>query len=166
MKTIVHWKEVEVKLDEWEWYLWDTHFDWHFTLWGFEYFPETYKKENELSGDEYRKWGTVRFFRNHEPVYEVFCRTPEHAVFVVAEYLTKLKDFNFDYLKEWHKLYWRDTPATVWYIMSDQWAFIVKADPGYTFPESVLAKEDWQKMDDNTEVKIDIFDQYIWWFRD
>ena len=80
-----------------EFYLNDTHFDGHFTLWRFEYLPKTYLKESELSGEEYRKGGVVKIYRDDICVLERFCREPNRAIFIIAETLPYLMDFmNWD----------------------------------------------------------------------
>ena len=66
-------------------------FDGHFVEWGMSYEPKTYLKESELSGDEWRKGGSVKITMNGECVLNEFCREPEHAIFIMCEYLPKLQ---------------------------------------------------------------------------
>lgn len=82
---------LERKFINGKWELDGIPFDGHFVEWGFSYEPKTYLKESELSGDEWRKGGQVRIFMNGECVLNEFCREPERAVFIIAEYLPKLQ---------------------------------------------------------------------------
>lgn len=144
----------------------ETEFDGHYVLWGFEYFPTTYLKSSGLSGDEYRKGGEIRYFRNRKLVFTEFCREPHIAALKVGATLLKLQDsVQWDKLREGEAIYWRDTPATIGYIMHNQGCFIAKAEEGHTFPDHVWAKEEYEKLENKTEVKIDILDPYIWWWR-
>lgn len=165
MKTVLYWQEIEPEYKDWELYHNWIHFDWHRVLWGFGYESKTYLKESELSWDEYRKGGSVTFTRNWVQVYEQFCRTPERAVFVIAEILPKLQDFYWDKVKIGSKIYWRGIPAFISSIILEQWAIIIKAEEWYTFPDNPWAEEDWEKLEDNTSVKDDIISPSIYWFR-
>lgn len=143
-----------------------TDFDGHRVLWGFSYEPHTYLKESELSGEEWRKGGWVKFFRNGEKVFEDFCREPDHAVFRIASLLHKLMDLDWNKIKVGTKLYWKDTPCVIDYVCSDgQGAMVLKVDGAERFPDPVWADEDWQKLEDKKQVKVDFLDPHIWWFR-
>lgn len=151
---------------------WDAHwevggveFDGHFVLWGFSYEPKTYMKESELSGDEYRKGGTIKFFKDGIQVYEDFCRESERAAIRILDLLGKLQSIDWDKIKEGTKIFWRDTPAVIGYVMLEQGAFMVKVDGVERFPDPAWADEEWQKLEDPTEAKIDVLDPYIWWYR-
>ena len=141
-----------------------TPFDGHFVLWGFSYEPKTYLKESEWSGDEWQKGGTIKYFKDGQQVFEQFCRTSEHAVKMVMDTLPKLQDLNWDMIKEGTKIYWKDTPATIGYIMLEQGCMMLHAET--EFPNPPWAKEDWQKLEDNKEVKVEFLDPHIWWWRD
>ena len=140
-------------------------FDGHRVLWGFSYEPHTYLKESELSGDEYRKGGWVRFYRNGVQVFEDFCREPDKAVFRVASLLYKLMDLDWNLIKEGTKMYWRDTPCIIERVITEQGALILKVDGAERFPDPIWADEEWEKLEDPTTVKVDLFDPHIWWFR-
>ena len=92
MKTTINGKEKEVEYKDGHYELDGTSFDGHILLWSFSYEPKTYLKESELSGDEWRKGGQVRIFMNGDCVFNQFCRTEDRALWIVAEYLPKLKD--------------------------------------------------------------------------
>lgn len=67
------------------------HFDGHFLEWKLEYSPQTYLKESELSGDEWRKGGYVRIYLNDDCVLKEFCREPERALMLLAKGLHELQ---------------------------------------------------------------------------
>ena len=66
-------------------------FDGHFNEWRFEYIPKTYLKQSELSGDEYRKGGSVKIYLNDDCVCDEFCRTEDMALVLVAKHMHELK---------------------------------------------------------------------------
>lgn len=154
---------------------WDAHweidgvkFDGHDVLWGFSYEPKTYLKESELSGDEWRKGGSIKFFRNGVQVYEQFCRESERAAINILELLSKLQEIDWDKVKEGTKIYWRNVPATIGYVMLEQGCFMVKPDETlniHEFPDNLWAKENWEKLEDPKNVKISVLDPNIWWWR-
>ena len=140
-------------------------FDGHRVLWSFSYEPENYLKESELSGDEWRKGGVIKYFRNGQQMFEQFCREPDRAAIQILHMLPKLQEFDWDKLVKGTKLYWRNIPALVDYVMLDQGAFTVIPDGDYEFPNRLWDEEDWMKLEDPKHVKIDIFDHDIWWWR-
>lgn len=144
----------------------DIEFDGHHTLWGFEYFPTTYLKSSGLSGDEYRKGGEIRYFRNRKQVFSEFCREPEVAALKIGQTLLKLRDFPWEVLVEGNKVYWRETPAIVSRIIWDQGCVILDSEEGNSFPDHAWVKENWEKLENKKSVKVEFFDDSIWWFRD
>ena len=76
-----------------EWELDGISFRGHHQEWRFEFIPETYLKESELSGDQWRKGGTVRIFLNDDCVCEDFCRTEDRAMIMLTKKLDDLKCF-------------------------------------------------------------------------
>ncbi len=66
-------------------------FNGHFNEWKFEYIPKTYLKESELSGEQYRKGGSVKIYLNDDCVLNEFCRTSDMAVTLVAKHMHELK---------------------------------------------------------------------------
>lgn len=140
-------------------------FDGHRVLWSFSYEPHTYLKESELSGEEWRKGGWIKYFRNGIQVYEQFWRDPETAPIQIARELPKIMEFDWERLKEGKKIFYRDTPAIISRIILDQGSVIIDVDGVERFPDHVWAKEDWEKLEDPTSVKDDIFSPHIWWFR-
>lgn len=139
-------------------------FDGHRVMWAFSYEPNNYLKESELSGDEWRKGGSIKYFRNGIQVFEEFCREPHQATIQILHMLPKLQDFDWDKLVKGTKLYWCDIPALVDYVMLDQGAFTVIPDGDFVFPDHPWS-ENWEKLEDPKNVKIDIFDKNIYWYR-
>lgn len=66
-------------------------FDGHFLEWKLEYTPETYLKESELSGDEWRQGGAVKIYLNDDCVLNEFCRKPERALMLLGKGLHELQ---------------------------------------------------------------------------
>ena len=148
----------------------DINFDGHRTLWSFNYEPKTYLKESELSGDEWRKGGTVKIFRNGVCVFNEFCRTAERANYLVQVNLPKLQGFDFEYFKVGRKIYNHDWPCVIESICDDG-EFICKTEDGSDIPwahkiESIKNGEatesdfDWKDTD-----RVHILSEHIWWFR-
>lgn len=66
-------------------------FDGHFLEWKLEYVPETYFKESEISGEQWRKGGSVRIYLNDDCVMNEFCREPERALMLLSKGLHELQ---------------------------------------------------------------------------
>lgn len=165
-----HTKEKDVELREvnygkdMRWFLGDVEFDGHLELWGFEYFPYNYMKESELSGDEYRKAGWIKFFRNRKQVYERFCREPGTATKLIPFLLMQLQDLDWDKVKEGTKIWYENQPAVIGHVMLDQGAFMIHPDGIEKFAEPAWYEED-DEFEDPTSLKIDVLDRHIWWYR-
>jgi hypothetical protein len=143
------------------WFLGDTEFDGHHTLWGFEYFPTTYLKSSELSGDEYRKGGEIRYYKNRKLCYTEFCREPHLALLKIGATLLKLQDFPWEYVVIGKKVFYDSTPCTIHRIIEDQGFIILKTDDGKPFPVPVW-DEDGECKD---SIKVEIISPNIWWHR-
>lgn len=158
-------KEVNYGNKDMRWFVGDTEFDGHHTLWGFEYFPTTYLKSSGLSGDEYRKGGEIRYFKDRKQCYSEFCREPERAIRLIMETLPKLRDLDWDKIKVGYKLYWENQPAVISMVLEEQGCIVIKADGIEHFAERPWVKEDHEKFENSSEVKIEIIDPKIWWWR-
>jgi hypothetical protein len=113
----------------------------HRVLWAFEYKPKNYLKESELSGDEWRKGGSMTIFRNGVSVFKEFCRTPERAFVVMQYILPKLQDFHYwDELKKGKKLYNHDVPVVITDICADG-EIMVKTEDGKPIPWAFKIEE-------------------------
>lgn len=143
----------------------DISFDGHRVLWGFSYEPHTYLKESKLSGEEYRKGGWIKYFRNKVQVYEEFCREAETAIPKLQMTLWKLQEVDWESLKKGRKLYWRNMPAIIESVILEQGCIMINPDGIEKFENPIWAKEEWEKYEDNKEVKIEVIDPQIWWWR-
>lgn len=155
-------------------------FDGHFIEWGFSYEPKTYLKESELSGDEWRKGGQVKIFMNGECVLNEFCREPEGAVFIIAEYLPKLQSCNALYPmgssnKDWKekligmKIYHGGVESIIDSVCDDG-EILVKTEDGKPYEIYAHKKEAIKNGEDYDDEWLDkdrihITDSRIWWFR-
>ncbi len=141
-------------------------FDGHRTLWSFSFEPYTYLKESGLSGDQWRKGGTIKYFRDGVQIYEQFCRETERAAIRILATLSKLMEFNWDRLKEGRKVYCLGVPAKIGHIILEQGAFMVIVDGVDRFPKMSFQIEDEEDYVNPKELKMDIFSSDIWWYRD
>ena len=144
-----------------------TDFDGHFVRWDFSYTSETYLKESELSGDEYRKGGMIRYFKDGVQVYEDFCRDPYHASILVTQTLPKLQQVDWDKVKEGKKLYYENTPCKIGSVFMDQGAFMVEVDGADRFPKKPydIEEGDMEDYEDPKRLKVDVLSTGIWWWR-
>jgi len=166
-------KEVDVEYKKPEWangetraFVGDTEFDGHYVLWGFEYFPTTYLKSSELSGDEYRKGGEIRYFRNRKQVYSDFCREPLVAHNLIGATLIKLMNFDWDNLVVEKKVWYRELPCVVKYIIEEQGCVILEREDKKCFPNEVWLDEGCGSMGEGEyTVKVEIISDSIYWYR-
>ncbi len=148
------------------WHLGETEFDGHFILWGFEYFPTTYLKSSGLSGDEWRKGGEIRYFKNRKQVYSEFCREPLIAHNLIGATLLKLMDFPWDQVKIGAKVWYRDLPCVVTMILEDQGCVILEREDKKDFPDAVWHDQSDGAMGEGEDtVKIEIISESIYWYR-
>lgn len=146
-------------------------FDGHRVLWRFEYVPETYLKESGLSGDEWRKGGFSRIYRNDICVWESFCREADKSIFQISGVLYKLMNFGgWDNLKEGYKLYYMETPAIIERVLDNGDIIVKVEDDSAEFPlwayqieekkEDGYFERDWVK-----NAKVHVLDERLWWWR-
>lgn len=161
----LEYKEVDYGGKNHRFFIGDTEFAGHHTLWGFEYFPTTYLKSSELSGDEYRKGGEIRYFRDRKQCFSEFCREPTTAALKIGETLLKLMDFNWDLLKVGQKVWFERTPAVVYMILEDQGCVLLKTEDGSNFPDAVWKDSDSDLGEREDTVKIEILSSMLYWYR-
>ncbi len=147
------------------WHLGETEFDGHFVLWGFEYFPTTYLKSSGLSGDEWRKGGEIRYFKDRQLCYTEFCRDPLIAANKVGSTLLKLMDFPWDVLKVGQKVWYERTPAIVYMVLEDQGCALLKTEDGSKFPNAVWADGESALGEHEETIKVDILESHVYWYR-
>lgn len=132
---------------------WDAHyevdgvpFDGHRVAWSFSYEPKTYLKESELSGDEWRKGGSVKIYRNGICVMNEFCREPERAAIVVGRYLEKCMEVDWEKIQPGLKCYYNDVPSVIDRICDDG-EIIFKTESGEDYPLWAFEQEDKKEGD-------------------
>jgi len=150
----------------------------HFNEWKLEYVPKTYLKESELSGDEYRKGGSVKIYLNNECVLSEFCRTENMAITLLTKHLHELK-CHFEMmgvdLGNWtkdivgKKVYHAGVPSIVESYCGDG-EIILKTEDGkpyeiYAHKKEAIANgedydDEWYDKD-----RVHITDMRIGWFR-
>ena len=168
-KENIEYKEVTYLEPQKEsrWHIGDVEFDGHHTLWGFEYFPTTYLKSSYLSGDEYRKGGEIRYFRDRKQVYSEFCREPLTASNKIGATLMKLMDFDWEMVTIGRKVWYRELPCVITMICEDQGCVILEREDKKDFPDAVWHKENDGAMGEGEDtVKVEIIDGGIYWYRD
>lgn len=142
-------------------------FDGHRVLWSFSYEPKTYLKESELSGDEWRKGGAVKIFRNGICVYNEFCRTPERAAHLIQWYLPKLQEFSWEYIVVGRKLYDHDIPVIIESICADG-EILVRTEDGSNITWAFQKEnekegdftDDWKDKD-----RVHVLSEHLYWHR-
>lgn len=115
-------------------------FDGHHVEWKLEYVPETYLKESELSGDQWRKGGWVRIYMNNDRVLNEFCRSPERALMLLSKGLHELQCYfeliGIPELATWKqdlvgkKVHHGGIPSTIDHYVEGEGEVIVKRDDG------------------------------------
>lgn len=155
-------------------------FDGHFNEWKFEYIPKTYLKSSELSGDQYRKGGSVKIYLNGDCVCNEFCRTEDIALVLVAKHMHELKChfevFGVD-IGNWKeeiigkKVYHAGVPSIVERYCDDG-EIILRTEDGKSYEiygnkiesikngEETEADDEWKDRD-----RVHITDKRIWWWR-
>lgn len=147
-----------------------TAFDGHRTLWSFSYEPENYLKESELSGDEWRKGGQAKIFRNGVCVFNEFCREPDRAFRILAYYLPILQEFPWEYVVVGRKLYHAGIPSVIDYVGTDG-EITVRTEDGKPYEiyghKQEEKKEDPEHFEDEwyDKDRIHVTDKRLFWFR-
>lgn len=146
-------------------------FNGHRVLWRLEYVPQTYLKESELSGDEWREGGQAKIYRNDVCVLNEFCRRAERAIYIFAEKLPYLQDFGcWDDIKIGHKLYYMETPAIIKSELYDGEITVeiedkTKSFPLWGFQQEQLKEEGHIDRDWDKTSRVHILDPRLYWYR-
>lgn len=148
---------------EYRWFLGETEFDGHHVLWGFEYFPTTYLKSSSLSGNEYRKGGEIRYFRNRKQVFSEFCREPNIAALKIGATLLKLSEFHWDLVEIGRKVFYKETPCVIDGVIEDQGCVMLKTETGENFPQEAWEKDD--EYEKENRIKVEVISPSLWWYR-
>lgn len=139
--------------------------------WGIRFEPNNYTK-TKWDETEARSGGGVAITRNGE----IFCHIPggmnygiDKARVMITqfnEHPLELNSINFDKKMIGRKVWWRSEPAVITSYISKQACVILEPDgiERFTVPAE-FQKEDPDYYEDG-DVKADILDRNIWWFRD
>jgi hypothetical protein len=111
---------------------------------------------------------------NRIPVWEVSGSDILHVITKVHNDIPKLldhhplRDFIFGDVEAivGRKVYWRDQPAVITSFIGDQGCVILKADPGPWIMPAWRVEDYLTHSDYEDDVKTNILDPNIWWFRD
>lgn len=143
-------------------------FDGHRALWSFSYQPYNYLKESELSGDEYRKGGSIKIFRDGVCMRKEFCREPLNAASRMWHLLAECIDGMCEYAVVGRKIYHAGVPSIVDSICDDG-EIIVRTEDGKDYRIYGHTQEDEKNGDFDNEWKdkdrIHYTDKRISWFR-
>lgn len=165
-----HQREEKVELkkvnygngDRHRWFLGDTEFDGHHVLWGFEYFPTNYRKSSELSGDEYRKGGEIRYYMNRKQVLSEFCRDPQIAALKIGQTLLRLQEFHWETVITGRVIYYDDVSCRIGSIFWDQGCMMIETTDGKAFPKRVWEEDG--EYERESRIKVEILSPNIWWY--
>lgn len=140
----------------------------HNVLWSFSYEPYTYLKESELSGDEWRKGGNIKIFRDGICVLKDFCREPERAAVVIRGELEACMRVDWEGCVVGRKIYYKDYPAVIKDLL-DEGELLLATEDGSDFPlwafQIENAKEGDTYRDWTNTTKVHATDKNIWWWR-
>jgi len=151
-----------------------TNFDGHFNLWRFEWLPKTYLKTSGLSGNEWRKGGSVKIYLNDDCVLDEFCREDEMALTLIHKHLHELK-CHFElmgvHLENWKedligkKVYHAGVPSIIDSYCGDG-EIIVRTEDGKPYEIYGSKKEDPDDEDEwYDKDRVHITDMRIYWHR-
>ena len=152
-------------------------FDGHRLLHEIKFKDYNYLKESELSGNEVRKGGNCEIIINGYLCATFFYRDIMEALFNCRSMIQKVHDcpvhlWDEDDRKKLkgRKIYYREFPAVIDYLIDDQACIIIKPEPPTKiFPPTAYqledAKESEHDFEDRNIVKAEIWDPHIWWWR-
>lgn len=141
-------------------------FDGHRVAWKIEIETSNYLKESELSGEEVRKGGSLRIWKDGVQVADEFFREVPAALRKAERLLTEISEhWPHGEPSEWvgRKVYYREIPAVIEYVILDQGCVVVKAEQG-VFPPHPYEREDGRSEAEAT-AKVEIASPHIWWWR-
>lgn len=147
-------------------------FDGHRVLVGVTIESSNYFKDSYLSGDQIRKSGSCKIFADGVCVFEFFFRDPQWALRKADHLIGEL----FEHSSGWmlkrererlvgRKIFYDRTPAIIGRLIEDQGCIIIKPDGVDLFPTPVWADDEYGDLEDRDELKVEVTDPKIWWFR-
>lgn len=141
--------------------------------WGLSYMSGAYIK-TKYDEDECMSFGKTIITRNEEPFYDI----PGGRNYSVLKALALLQEINehpmelesIDYDKKviGRKVWWRSEPGIITSYIKGQACVIIEPDHRYLrqFTEPAEFAKDGIPIYEDGDVKVEIFDKHIWWFRE
>lgn len=142
--------------------------------WGIRYEPKNYSK-CKWDECEARSGGVVMITRNGKDFCNVFGKGINYGIdkarVMISEFQEHPLDLNmidFDKKMIGRKVWWRSEPAIVESYISGQACVILEPDgiEAFSVPAEFRNEEDADCFYEDGDVKADILDKHIWWFRD
>ena len=139
--------------------------------WGMEYSPTNYCKF-KWGEAEIRRGRKLIITRNGEPFYDGLMTFHQAIAYVkdglLDEHPLDLNERDFDKKCIGRKVWWRSEPAVITRYIKGQACVILKPDgiEKFTVPAEFAKEDTGCYLDEDKEVKTNIFDKHIWWFRD
>ena len=144
-------------------------FDGHRILIGLAFESRNYLKTSHLSGSEVRKAGTCRITADGEQVFEFFYRDVPWALLRAHHLIGELTGSPSGWMVKEERdrlvgrpVFYREVPAVVRRLITDQGCLMLETADGQPFPEPVY--DGGGPGCDNT-VKVEVLSPNIWWFR-
>lgn len=139
--------------------------------WGLEYAPTNYCK-TKWGESEIRRGRKLIITRNGEPFYDGFITFHQAIAYVkdglLDDHPLNLNERDYDKKCIGLKVWWRSEPAVITRYVKGQACVILKPDgiEKFTVPAEFAKEDTGCYLDEDKEVKTNIFDKHIWWFRD
>lgn len=147
-------------------------FDGHRVLIGVQLESHNYLKESHYSGDEVRKGGSGKILADGVLVFEFFFRDIRDALLRAHHLIGELSEHSSNWLDMdaraklvGRKVYYRERPAVVESLITDQGCLILATEDGEPFPAPVWREDDSDDEREST-VKVEVTDPNIWWWRE
>ena len=137
--------------------------------WGIEYYPTNYIK-CKYDESEIRRGRHLVITRNEEPFYEGFMTFHEALSYILDNRLDDhpmdLNNRDFDKNVIGRKVWWRSEPGVITHYCKGQAAVIIEPDGIKKFTRPREYSDSIVPIEEDADVKVDIFDKHIWWFRE
>lgn len=135
--------------------------------WGYKYEPHNYIRSKWEERECFTSGG-VMITRNGEDFY--FCRTgideARYLMNKIDEHPLDLNIYKFDKQMIGRKVWWRSEPAVITHWIEGQACVILEPDGIDKFAVPAEFVHDEIMNDRERDIKAEIFDDHIWWFRE
>ena len=145
-------------------------FDSEPVLWGINFNPHHYVK-SKWDETEMRYSGEVTITRNGEDFYTLWgginygIDKARVLISEIEEHPLGFNEIDYDTKMIGRKVWWRSQPAVITYLVRGQACVILNPDGIEKFKMSEEFKND-DAFNEELDIKADIFDRHVWWFRD